>query len=81
MGLKGGMGMNVKMNLSSGWESKLAHIPAWLLVVVGPILGLIYITLVPIVTIVTFVLTGGFSIIHRLEFKHPVQVKSVLPPQ
>ena len=64
---------------ASGWESKLSRIPSPLLIVLGPILGLVYITFVPFFTIVTFVLTGGFYVLHRLEFKRSEPVKPAVP--
>jgi hypothetical protein len=47
--------------------------------IVGPFLGLFYITIVPLFTIITFVLTGGFYAIRRFEIKRTVSVKPVVP--
>ncbi|OGO32377.1 MAG: hypothetical protein A2Z29_02165 [Chloroflexi bacterium RBG_16_56_11] len=71
--------MESKLSLSSGWEKRLARIPSPLLIVIGPFLGLVYISLVPIVTVATFIVTGGFYALHRLEFKRPVPIKPSIP--
>ncbi|OGO19221.1 MAG: hypothetical protein A2144_08765 [Chloroflexi bacterium RBG_16_50_9] len=64
-------------SLSMKWEGKLTRIPSPLLMVIGPILGIVYISVVPIFTVITFILTGGYYAIYRFSIKRAVAIKSL----